>query len=106
MAKKIKRARKSLFKSQPRALDLLPQALALHQAGDLNGAAELYKQILKQQPKNGDALNLAGALALQQKNTPQALKYLRVNAASTPSRESQELRHCEKARQARSGRPR
>lgn len=86
MAKKIKRARKSLFKSQPRALDLLPQALALHQAGDLDGAAELYRQILKQQPKNGDALNLAGALALQQKNTPQALKYLRRAVKLYPER--------------------
>ncbi len=86
MAKKIKRARKSLFKPQPRAFDLLSQALALHQAGDLNSAAGFYKQVLKQEPKNGDALNLSGALALQQGNPAQALKYLRQAVKLYPER--------------------
>ncbi len=86
MAKKIKRARKSLFKSRSGTSDLLPQALALHQAGDLNSAAGFYKQILMQEPKNGDALNLAGALALQQGNPAQALKYLRRAVKLYPER--------------------
>ncbi|VAW37043.1 TPR domain protein, putative component of TonB system, partial [hydrothermal vent metagenome] len=86
MAKKIKRARKSLFKPRPRTLDLLPQALALHQAGDLNSAADFYKQVLKQEPGNGDALNLAGALALQRGNPAQALKYLRRAVKLYPER--------------------
>ncbi len=87
MAKKIKRTRKSLFKARPRPIaDLLPQALALHQAGDLNAAADLYKQVLKQEPKNGDALNLSGALALQQGNPAQALKYLRRAVKLYPER--------------------
>ncbi len=87
MAKKIKRARKSLFKARPSSLvELLPQALALHQAGDLNAAAGFYKQVLKQEPKNGDALNLSGALALQQGNSAQALKYLRQAVKLYPER--------------------
>ncbi|MFW8600015.1 tetratricopeptide repeat protein [Desulfobacterota bacterium M19] len=86
MAKKIKRARKSLFKPRSDTLDLLPQALALHQAGDLNSAAIFYKRILKQEPKNGDALNLSGALAVQQGNPAQALKYLRRAVKFYPER--------------------
>ncbi len=86
MAKKIKRARKSLFKPRPRPLDLLSQALALHQTGDLNSAANFYKQVLKQEPKNGDALNLAGALVLQQGNPDRALKYLRQAVKLYPER--------------------
>ena len=41
----------------------LKQALALHQAGKLADAADVYKAILAAEPDNVDALNLLGALA-------------------------------------------
>ncbi|MBL8643014.1 MAG: tetratricopeptide repeat protein [Rhodospirillaceae bacterium] len=54
--------------NNPSAPDLAAQfrqAFARHQAGDLNGAAALYGQILTAQPRHFDALHLLGVLRLQ-----------------------------------------
>lgn len=47
------------------ALDLLHQALQLHQSGKLEEANALYLQILDIQPKNLDAVELLATIALQ-----------------------------------------
>ncbi|MFQ5935082.1 MAG: tetratricopeptide repeat protein, partial [Acidiferrobacterales bacterium] len=43
----------------------LDQALAHHQAGRLEEAEALYREILAQQPDHADALHLLGVMALQ-----------------------------------------
>lgn len=45
--------------------DTLQQALACHHAGRLGEAEALYRQILRQAPRNSDALHLLGVVALQ-----------------------------------------
>lgn len=44
----------------------LPQAAALHQAGQLQAAQALYQQVLQQQPDHPQALHLLGLAFLQQ----------------------------------------
>ena len=43
----------------------LAQAVKLHGAGQLSQAQALYASILKQQPRNFDALHFLGGIALQ-----------------------------------------
>ena len=45
---------------------LLTEAVRLHQAGQLDQAAALYRKVLTVQPNNADALHLLGMIALQQ----------------------------------------
>jgi protein O-GlcNAc transferase len=45
---------------------LLPQAVALHQAGRLEEAAEMYQSILRDAPAQFDAAHLLGVVAMQQ----------------------------------------
>lgn len=52
----------------------LQQALARHQAGELDAAAELYESILKANPQHLDALHLFSALRLQQGRADDALR--------------------------------
>jgi tetratricopeptide (TPR) repeat protein len=51
---------------------LFSKALALHQAGDLAGAALAYKNILVSEPRNADALRMLGILHLQRREWQQA----------------------------------
>jgi protein O-GlcNAc transferase len=51
---------------------LLPQAVALHQAGRTAEAAKLYQQILVQVPRHFDATHLLGVIALQGERLDQA----------------------------------
>ncbi len=51
----------------------LSQAVAHHQAGRLADADRLYRALLKDDPKNVDALNLRGVLALQKGDANQAV---------------------------------
>ena len=52
--------------TQPPAVHpLLPQAVALHQAGHTAEAAKIYRQILAQAPRHFDATHLLGVIALQ-----------------------------------------
>ena len=45
---------------------LLTEAVRLHQAGQLDQAAALYRKVLTVQPNSADALHLLGMIALQQ----------------------------------------
>jgi tetratricopeptide (TPR) repeat protein/SAM-dependent methyltransferase len=45
---------------------VLTEAVRLHQAGQLNQAAALYRQVLTADPNSADALHLLGMVALQQ----------------------------------------
>jgi protein O-GlcNAc transferase len=46
--------------------DLIAKAAALHQAGDLDRAADIYREVLALSPQNFDATHLLGVVALQQ----------------------------------------
>jgi tetratricopeptide (TPR) repeat protein len=58
----------------------IAEALAIgiqrHQAGDLSGADQAYRAILKVQPQHADALHLLGLLQQQAGNTPAALELI------------------------------
>jgi predicted O-linked N-acetylglucosamine transferase (SPINDLY family) len=51
--------------SRPSVEDRLVQAFARHQAGDLQGAAAGYQEVLAEQPTHSDALHLLGVAAHQ-----------------------------------------
>ncbi len=77
MVKKKKKTRKSPFKKAPlQVKSTLHKALALHQNGDYATAKDLYNQIIRHNSKHGDALNLAGALAMQTGDLPLAIRLL------------------------------
>ncbi len=77
MAKKKKKTRRSLLlKTRLHEPTVLNKGLALHQNGNLDAAKLLYQQVLNHNPKNGDALNLAGTLALQTGDLKRARKLL------------------------------
>ena len=64
---------------------LLPQAVALHQAGRLSEAAKLYEQILAQVPRQFDATHLLGVLALQEGRFEQARHLIAAALAINPN---------------------
>ncbi|HEX3486493.1 MAG TPA: tetratricopeptide repeat protein [Micropepsaceae bacterium] len=47
---------------------MLKDALALHESGQLDQAATLYRAMLADNPRNADALHLLGVIALQRKD--------------------------------------
>lgn len=51
--------------SSPHTGQLLQQAVALHQRGDLPHAETLYAEVLRREPANFDALHMMGVLARQ-----------------------------------------
>ncbi len=56
---------------------LLQQALAHHQAGRLDAAERLYREILARGPENADALHLLGLVAYQAGRYPGAEDLIR-----------------------------
>jgi tetratricopeptide (TPR) repeat protein len=64
---------------------LLQAAIAHHQAGRLNEAEPLYRQILKDDPKHADALNLLGVLAHQTSHHDAAVELIGKALAERPS---------------------
>ncbi len=56
--------------------EVLEQALAFHQRGDLAKAQALYQQALTLQPNHSDALNLLGVIAYQTQNYPRAVELI------------------------------
>ena len=52
------------------------KAHKLHQQGKFSKAEKLYRKALKLSPNNFDVLQSMGAIALQNKNYPQAIKFL------------------------------
>jgi tetratricopeptide (TPR) repeat protein len=53
---------------------MLEKAVALHQKGRLADAAGLYRKILRQDPRNADALHLLGVIETQRNNLPAAIE--------------------------------
>ncbi len=47
-------------------LPLIAEAAKLHQAGKLDEAAEIYREVLARAPHDFDAYHLLGVIALQQ----------------------------------------
>ncbi len=60
------------------------EALALHQAGDLQRAAIAYQQILASDPTHSDALHLSGVIAHQQGQNEQAVELIQRAVALQP----------------------
>lgn len=56
---------------------MLGQAVRLHQAGQLESAAALYRNVLDTDPQNPDALHLLGMVALQQGQAKAAAELIR-----------------------------
>ncbi|HYS45649.1 MAG TPA: tetratricopeptide repeat protein, partial [Rhizomicrobium sp.] len=56
---------------------VLTEALHLHQAGQLEQAATLYRKVLAADPNSADALHLLGMLALQQGQAKSAAELIR-----------------------------
>ncbi|WP_426189207.1 tetratricopeptide repeat protein [Massilia sp. DWR3-1-1] len=52
--------------SPPSTAALLQRAVALHQQGSFDAASALYQQVLAREPRQFDALHLAGVIARQQ----------------------------------------
>lgn len=64
--------------------DTMIQALALHKAGELQQAERLYREVLRLEPRQGDALNLLGTLANQVGKPEAAIDYIRQAVAVQP----------------------
>lgn len=65
--------------------EVLQAAVQLHQAGRLQEAENLYRQILQVAPRNGDALHMLGVLSFQQGRNAVALDLVGRAAAIQPS---------------------
>jgi protein O-GlcNAc transferase len=63
---------------------VLQAALERHRVGDLRGAEQLYRQILREVPDDPDALYLLGAIALQSGQPENALDPIRRSLALKP----------------------
>ncbi len=55
----------------------IDEAIALHQAGDLDKAESIYLDVLKISPRNCDALHLLGHIQLTRDNLEEAERYVR-----------------------------
>jgi predicted TPR repeat methyltransferase len=64
--------------------EMLREGAARHAQGDLDGAARLYRRVLAQRPKDGNALNLMGVLARQRGDLPRALDLAAKAVATRP----------------------
>ncbi|HEU5046778.1 MAG TPA: tetratricopeptide repeat protein [Rickettsiales bacterium] len=68
----------------PSSNDRLTQAMALHQAGNLDEAEKLYRQLLAASPKNADVLTLLGVIEIQRGAPAKAIKFLDKAIAANP----------------------
>jgi predicted O-linked N-acetylglucosamine transferase (SPINDLY family) len=66
-------------------LNLLSEAISLHQKGDLAKAARLYRRILKATPRESNALKFLGLIELQSGNLAQAENLLAASIESNPN---------------------
>jgi len=55
-----------------------------HQQGQLSQAEALYRQVLEEAPRHGDALHLLGVLALQAGDGPRAVELIRMALGVNP----------------------
>ncbi|MFM2128981.1 MAG: hypothetical protein RL477_527, partial [Pseudomonadota bacterium] len=56
--------------------EVLEQAAAVHQSGDLDKAEKLYRKVLKSAPRNADAIQLLGVIAHQRGDSGEAVSLL------------------------------
>src|SRR5689334_13382122 len=63
---------------------IMQQAARYHQAGQLDQAQALYRQVLSQEPRNSAASNLLGVVAYQTGNNAEALKFIEQATAIDP----------------------
>ena len=54
----------------------LQQAVRLHQAGELVAAENLYRKILRVDPRHPDVLHLLGVAAHQQRRHDEAVRHI------------------------------
>src|SRR5258705_1981650 len=64
---------------------VLKKAFDLHQKGELDEAASLYRKILKQYPRNADALYLLGVVEFQRNDLPRAIELFDLAIAIRPN---------------------
>jgi len=64
----------------------LALALQHHQAGRLQEAAEIYRQVVAMQPRNPEALRLLGMIARQQGRLDEAIELIEKSIAIEPAR--------------------
>jgi len=62
----------------------LNQALDLFNQGDLTGAMQTCRQVIKAQPRNSDALNICGVISIQQGKTKAGIKFLKQATKANP----------------------
>ena len=65
--------------------DVLAEAVKLHQAGNLQQAESLYRQVLRADPRQADALNLLGVIANQTGKPEIGIDLIRQAIAIQPS---------------------
>jgi Flp pilus assembly protein TadD len=61
----------------PSAAELLQEAVACHQAGQLDAARKAYERLLRKNPKDPDALNLLGVLFASQGDLTKGIQLMR-----------------------------
>lgn len=64
---------------------LLQQAVALHRSGDLDGAEQVYRNVLRLSPGDPHSTHYLGLIALQRGHAEEAVKLIRAAIAITPS---------------------
>src|SRR5271167_2851619 len=65
--------------------DVLQSAIAMHQAGQLGPAAQLYEKVLRQEQENAEALHLLGVLHHQQGQHARAIELIGRAVALRPN---------------------
>jgi len=65
--------------------EILEAAVSRHEAGELDEAENLYRQILLRQPEDADALQMLGVLALQRGDPRAALELIERSLALNPT---------------------
>src|SRR5256885_37876 len=65
--------------------DIVEQALAVHQTGQLEEAQRLYLSVLVEQPNNFDALHLLGVLKYQRGELAESLRLIEAALALEPN---------------------
>jgi tetratricopeptide (TPR) repeat protein len=66
--------------------DQMRQGLQLFQAGDAEGAAALFQEIITQEPNHGPARLMLGQIELERGEVQQAQEHLQIAVASKPQR--------------------
>ncbi|MGD0140672.1 MAG: tetratricopeptide repeat protein [Tepidisphaeraceae bacterium] len=83
MAERIYRLASSQY-SLPMSQEALQSAMKLHQAGDLDRAEAIYRQLLARNPADSDALNLMGVVLSQRGRHEEGIELLRKAVALRP----------------------